>query len=117
MGAPPACLFCRIARRDVPADIVAEAEGLLAFKDLNPQAPVHLLIIPTEHIASLSEATTGHTTALGRAMLFADRLARQYGLVPAGYRLVLNCGSEAGQSVWHLHLHLLGGRALRWPPG
>lgn len=111
------CLFCRIASRNLPADIVAEAEGLLAFKDINPQAPTHLLIISTEHIPTLSDTTEAHTTLLGNAVHFANRLARQYHLTTSGYRLVINCGSQAGQSVWHLHFHLLGGRALRWPPG
>lgn len=112
----PECLFCRIVNRTLPADIVAETEGLLAFKDIHPQAPTHLLVIPTEHIPSLSELTEAHTLLMGRAVQFANRLARQY-QVQTGYRLVVNCGAEAGQSVWHLHLHLLGGRSFRWPPG
>ena len=111
------CLFCRIINRTVPAEIVGEADDLLAFKDINPQAPTHLLIVPTEHVPTLSDATDTHTTLLGKAVQFASRLARQYQLVPAGYRLVMNCGPQAGQSVWHLHLHLLGGRVMRWPPG
>ena len=110
------CLFCRIANRQVPADIVAEHDGLLAFKDINPQAPTHLLIIPTEHIPTLADATDAHTALMGQALHFANRLARQYQLSP-GYRVVINCGAKAGQSVWHLHLHLLGGRSLTWPPG
>ena len=110
------CLFCRIANRSVPAEIVAEEEELLAFKDINPQAPAHLLIIPKAHLPTLADATDAHTTLLGHAVLFAGRLAKHHQL-DAGYRLVLNCGAQAGQSVWHLHLHLLGGRALRWPPG
>ena len=111
------CLFCRIASRMIPADIVAEAEGLLAFKDIHPQAPVHLLIIPTEHIPTLADATEAHADVLGRTLQFANRLARQYQLVPSGYRIVINCGAQAGQSVWHIHFHLLGGRAFQWPPG
>lgn len=111
------CLFCRIANRTTPADIIAEADSLLAVKDINPQAPTHLLIIPTEHIPTLADTTPAHTALLGNAMHFANRLARQYQLTQAGYRIVINCGTGAGQSVWHLHLHLLGGRALRWPPG
>jgi len=111
------CLFCRIAARAVPAEVVGEADGLLAVQDINPQAPTHLLIIPTEHIPTLADATDAHTALLGRAVQFANRLARQHQLVPSGYRLVVNCGAGAGQSVWHLHLHLLGGRPLRWPPG
>ena len=110
------CLFCRIARRAIPAQIVAEDDGLLAFKDLNPQAPTHLLIIPVEHVASLAEVTDAHRALLGRALQFAGRLAKEQALA-AGYRVVVNCGTEAGQSVWHLHFHLLGGRALKWPPG
>ena len=111
------CLFCRIASRTVPADIVAETDGLLAFKDINPQAPTHLLIIPTDHIPTLADAAPSHTALLGNAVHFANRLAQQYQLTQGGYRLVVNCGSGAGQSVWHLHFHLLGGRPLRWPPG
>ena len=110
------CLFCRIANRTIPADVVGEANGLLAFKDVNPKAPTHLLIIPTEHIPTLSDLTESHTALVGNAVHFANRLARQYQLA-SGYRLVVNCGAEAGQSVWHLHFHLLGGRPLQWPPG
>ena len=111
------CLFCRIASRTLPAQIVAEAEGLLAFKDVNPQAPTHVLIIPTEHIPMLSDAGESHTTLLGKAMRFAHQLAQQAGIASSGYRVVVNCGAGAGQSVWHLHFHLLGGRPMRWPPG
>ena len=90
---------------------------MLAFRDVNPQAPTHLLIIPTEHLQSLADATEAHTTLMGHALHFANRLARQYRLMPSGYRVVINCGPQAGQSVWHLHFHLLGGRAMTWPPG
>lgn len=110
------CLFCRIVSRELPADIVGETDTLLAFKDVNPQAPVHLLLIPKEHIASVSDITEAHTSLVGQAVQFANRLARQYQL-EAGYRVVINCGPQAGQSVFHFHLHLLGGRVLRWPPG
>ena len=111
------CLFCRIVKRAVPADIVGEAPGLLAIKDIHPQAPTHLLILPTEHLPTLADATEHHTTLLGRAMQFANQLARQLSLEASGYRIVVNCGAGAGQSVWHLHLHLLGGRPFQWPPG
>ena len=111
------CLFCQIAKRTVPAKIVAEEDGLLAFQDVHPQAPVHLLIIPTEHITTLADTTERHTLLMGQALHFANRLAKDHQLHPAGYRVVINCGSQAGQSVWHLHFHLLGGRSLRWPPG
>ena len=110
------CLFCKITSRTLPADIVGEVEGLLAVKDINPQAPTHLLIIPTEHIPTLTDATPAQTMLLGNALHFANRLSRQYQL-QSGYRVVINCGAQAGQSVWHLHFHLLGGRAFRWPPG
>lgn len=111
------CLFCRIVTHALPADIVAEVPGLLAIKDLHPQAPTHLLIVPSEHIPTLADAAEAHTTLLGRALQFANQLARQFKLVASGYRVVINCGAGAGQSVWHLHLHLLGGRTLTWPPG
>lgn len=111
------CLFCRIATRALPAEIVAESNGLLAVRDVHPQAPTHLLIIPTEHIPTLADATDAHTRLLGEVLQFANRLARQHQLTQTGYRVVINCGAGAGQSVWHLHVHLLGGRALRWPPG
>ena len=111
------CLFCRIAKRELKADIVAEEEGLLAFKDGNPQAPTHLLIVPTEHVPTLADVSPSHTTLLGRAMHFINRLARQFQLGQGGYRVVVNCGRDGGQSVDHLHFHLLGGRQLTWPPG
>lgn len=89
----------------------------MAFKDIHPQAPTHFLVIPTEHIASLADVEESHTQLLGRLVGFANRLAKQYQLASSGYRVVINCGSGAGQSVWHLHLHVLGGRTLQWPPG
>lgn len=111
------CLFCRIVARTLPAEIVAEADGLVAIHDIHPQAPTHLLILPTEHLPTLADATDAHTSLLGRALQFANQLARQLKLVSSGYRVVINCGAGAGQSVWHLHLHLLGGRPFQWPPG
>jgi len=111
------CLFCRIVRRQVMTEIVAEGDGLIAVKDINPQAPIHLLIMPTEHIPTLADATDTHTALLGQALQFANRLARQHELTSSGYRVVINSGAQAGQSVFHLHVHLLGGRTMRWPPG
>jgi histidine triad (HIT) family protein len=111
------CLFCRIVSRAVPAQIVAETDSLLAFNDINPQAPTHILIVPTEHIRTLADASERQTELLGRCVQFANRLAKERTLVEDGYRLVVNCGAQAGQSVWHLHWHLLGGRPFRWPPG
>jgi histidine triad (HIT) family protein len=112
-----ACLFCGVVARTVPAQIVAETGELVAFNDINPQAPTHLLIVPREHIASLAELRPEQTALAGQALQFANRLATEHHLTPAGYRVVVNCGPEAGQSVWHLHFHLLGGRPMRWPPG
>ena len=115
MGSPE-CLFCRIVSRQIPAQVVAEEPELVAFNDINPQAPTHLLIIPKEHITSLAETTEAHTMLMGNALQLANRLARKLQL-GEGYRVVINNGAKAGQSVWHLHLHLLGGRTLTWPPG
>ena len=109
------CLFCKIVAGQIPAKIVKRADGLLAFQDINPQAPTHLLVIPTEHIASLSEATDER--ALGRLVAFARDVAREAGIAQRGYRVVLNTNADGGQTVFHLHLHVLGGRAMRWPPG
>ena len=89
----------------------------MAFKDLNPQAPTHLLIIPKAHIPSIADLTEQTAQVMAKATLMANRLARQAGVAQGGYRLVMNCGAQAGQSVWHLHMHLLGGRTMAWPPG
>ncbi len=111
------CLFCRIVERQIPAAIVAEDQELVAFHDINPQAPTHVLIVPKTHIAKTSELTETSAPVVAHAVLMANRLAQQCGVADTGYRLVLNCGPQAGQSVAHLHLHLLGGRSMRWPPG
>jgi len=116
MAASPACLFCRIASHELPASVLLDEPDLLAFKDINPQAPTHVVLIPRAHIDRVSNATPAHTALLGQLILAANRLARQLQLAD-GYRLVINCGAQAGQSVDHLHLHLLGGRPMRWPPG
>ena len=110
------CVFCKIASGGIPARIVHRDDHVLAFEDLHPQAPVHLLIVPLEHIASLNDASGAHRELLGRMWLVARDLAAQKG-VAGGYRVVNNCGAPAGQSVFHIHLHLLGGRAMSWPPG
>jgi len=111
------CIFCGIASKKIPARIAAEQEDLVAFHDTNPQAPTHLLIVPKRHVASLNDLSTGDAELAGRILLFGVELARSLNLEKAGYRLVLNTGPDAGQTVPHLHLHLLGGRALAWPPG
>ncbi len=110
------CLFCKIAAKKLPSKIVYEDPDLFAFEDISPQAPTHILICPHKHFASLNEATTEDQALLGRLQLVAAQLARERKLLD-GYRTVLNNGAGAGQSVFHLHLHLLGGRQFRWPPG
>ncbi|MBI4354673.1 MAG: histidine triad nucleotide-binding protein [Candidatus Omnitrophica bacterium] len=111
------CLFCRIVGRFVPAQIIAENDRFLAFNDINPQAPTHVLIVPKRHVATIAELTSETAPLMGEAVVLANGIARQTGIAEQGYRLVLNCGSGAGQSVFHVHLHLLGGRPMRWPPG
>jgi len=111
------CLFCRIVRREIPAKIVYEDEKCLAFEDIKPQAPVHILIIPKAHFASLNEAPAGAESLLGEMLLRARAIAREKGIGESGYRLVLNTARDSGQDVFHLHFHLLGGRRMTWPPG
>jgi len=110
-----ACLFCRIVRKEIPANIVAETEHCVAFRDINPQAPVHILIVPKEHVASLAVAKDA--AMIGRLSLLAAELARKEGIEERGYRTVINTNADAGQTVFHVHLHLLGGRHMKWPPG
>jgi histidine triad (HIT) family protein len=111
------CLFCRIIAGEIPANKVYEDDLALAFRDINPQAPTHVLIVPKKHIASLSEISPDDQSLLGHLTLVAPKLADQLGIADSGYRTVINTGAGAGQSVWHIHIHLLGGRALSWPPG
>ena len=110
------CLFCKIATKKVPAKIVYEDADLFAFEDISPQAPTHILICPRKHFASLTDADTQDQAVLGKLQLVAAKLARERNLLE-GYRTVVNTGRGAGQSVFHVHLHLLGGRQFRWPPG
>lgn len=110
------CLFCRIVRGEIGAAVVAENEWVLAFRDINPQAPTHILVIPKKHIGSLGEAAGEDAVLLGRLLLLAKDVARDEGLA-SGYRFVLNNGAAAGQSVFHIHAHVLGGRHMAWPPG
>ncbi|MGH7671098.1 MAG: histidine triad nucleotide-binding protein [Gemmatimonadaceae bacterium] len=109
------CLFCRIVRHDIPATVVAENDHLMAFRDVNPQAPVHILIIPKVHVASLNDV--GDFATLGAMAKLATEVAEQEGISQRGYRLVVNTLGDGGQTVDHLHLHLLGGRHMDWPPG
>ena len=110
------CLFCQIANREVPAKILFEDDESVAFEDINPKAPIHILIIPRRHLATLLAAGEADAQLLGHLLLVANGIARQQGIADRGFRLVLNCNSEGGQAVFHLHLHLLGGRPLRWHP-
>ena len=112
----PKCVFCRIMRGEVPAKKVYEDEHVFAFEDIHPQSPTHVLVIPKKHIVGLKEAEAGDAEVIGRCQLVAAEIARQRNL-ENGYRTVLNVGPGAGQSVFHLHVHLLGGRRLGWPPG
>ena len=110
-------LFLKIINREIPAEIVYETDEVLAFRDINPQAPVHVLIIPKERIATINDLATEHTELVGKLVLTAVEIAREEGLSEDGYRLVLNCNKAGGQMVYHIHLHLLGGRQMTWPPG
>ena len=110
------CLFCQIAAGERPATIVYRGDGVIAFRDINPQAPTHILIIPTKHLVSMADVTAEDDELIGRMITAARTIAQQENL-SKGYRLVINTGTQAGQSVFHLHVHLLGGRAMHWPPG
>ena len=109
------CLFCRIVKGEIPAKVVAQNEHCVAFHDINPQAPTHVVIVPRDHIPSLNEATDAAT--IGHLNLMAAEIARTIGLSERGYRTVVNTNADAGQTVFHVHLHLLGGRRMGWPPG
>jgi histidine triad (HIT) family protein len=110
-------LFLKIIRREIPADIVFENDELLAFRDIQPQAPVHILVIPKRRIATVNDIEPSEADLVGRMVLAARDIAASEGLAEDGYRLVMNCNENGGQSVYHIHLHLLGGRRMSWPPG
>ncbi len=111
------CIFCKIVAGAIPAAKVYEDERAVAFRDINPQAPTHALVIPRKHVASLNEATEDDRDLLGHLLLVAARVARSEGHAEGGYRTVINTGPGAGQTVFHIHVHVLGGRGLKWPPG
>ena len=111
------CLFCKIIAGKIPGAIVHEDESVVAFDDVNPQAPVHILIVPRKHIPSTNDLATEDASLVGHIHLVAGELAHKKGISESGYRLVCNCGPDAGQAVGHFHFHLLGGRAMSWPPG
>jgi len=110
-------LFGKIIRREIPADIVYEDDDVLAFRDINPQAPVHVLFIPKKAIATINDAGDADTLLIGKLVLAATRWAKQQGFADNGYRCVINCNRDGGQTVFHLHLHVLAGRQMHWPPG
>lgn len=109
------CLFCRIVRKEIPATLVHESDDCIAFRDIDPQAPVHILVIPREHAASLNDVSD--PAVVGRLSMVAAEIARREGIAESGYRTVINTNRDGGQTVSHLHLHLLGGRRMSWPPG
>jgi len=111
------CIFCKIASGEIPAKLVAQDDDLVAFHDLSPQAPVHVLIIPKQHLAGANDISSEEAALIGRIWSRIPAIAAQLGVRDSGYRVVNNCGAPAGQSVFHLHFHLLGGRAMGWPPG
>jgi histidine triad (HIT) family protein len=110
-------LFLKIINREIPAKIVYETDEILAFRDVNPQAPIHVLIIPKEHIRTLNDLQSEHAEMAGKLFLVAAEIAKNEGIEEEGYRVVMNCNRAGGQAVYHIHLHLLGGRQMSWPPG
>ncbi|MCM8761676.1 MAG: histidine triad nucleotide-binding protein [Candidatus Omnitrophica bacterium] len=111
------CLFCEIAKKNIPARIIYEDETALAFEDIKPHAPVHILVIPKEHIEKTSDLTEAHERLIGHLVLVAKDVAKKSKVENSGYRIVINCNRDAGQEIFHLHIHLLGGRKFTWPPG
>lgn len=109
------CLFCRIVRGEIPATVVASTDDAIAFRDIHPEAPVHVLVVPRQHLSSLNDTTD--SSLVGRLMALGAEVARKEGIADTGYRLVINTNEHGGQTVNHLHVHVLGGRAMRWPPG
>ena len=111
------CLFCKMVSGDIQPDVVFETDAVLAFRDINPQAPTHVLIIPKQHITSINDLQENDQATVGKLYTAAKHIAAEEGIDNTGYRVVMNCGEDGGQTVWHIHLHLLGGRHMTWPPG
>jgi len=111
------CIFCKIAGKQIPSKIVHEDDKVVAFDDVNPQAPTHVLVVPRKHVASIAELNEADAGLLSHLMLTGNKIAKQKGIAEGGYRLVVNTGKHGGQTVFHLHLHVLGGRQMHWPPG
>lgn len=111
------CIFCKIIKKEIPAKIIYEDDMLIAFEDINPQAPVHALIVPRRHIPTLLDITSEDRALIGHIFMTANNIAKNKGISVSGFRAVFNCNKDAGQAVYHIHLHMLGGRRLAWPPG
>ncbi|MEM7278793.1 MAG: histidine triad nucleotide-binding protein [Pseudomonadota bacterium] len=111
------CLFCKIVAGDIPADVVYDSDEVLGFRDIAPQAPVHALFIPKKHISTINDATLDDAEILGQLLLAASAFSKEQGIDEPGFRVAMNCNNDGGQTVYHIHLHLLGGRQMSWPPG
>lgn len=111
------CIFCKIITGDIPSKKIYEDDKVFAFEDINPEAPVHVLIVPKIHIASINELSEKHESLIGHIFIVSKKIANEYNIEDNGYRVVTNCGKDGGQTVDHIHFHLLGGRNLKWPPG
>ncbi|MFK7159867.1 histidine triad nucleotide-binding protein [Marinospirillum sp. MEB164] len=111
------CIFCQIAQHQLPAKIAYEDDQVIAFHDIHPAAPIHLLVIPKKHITTLNDLEEEDAALVGRLQITAAKLAKELGFADAGYRVVMNCNQDGGQTVWHIHMHVLAGRGLSWPPG
>ncbi|HLW75041.1 MAG TPA: histidine triad nucleotide-binding protein [Gammaproteobacteria bacterium] len=111
------CPFCKMVAGEIKPNMVLEAPSLIAFRDINPQAPVHVLIVPRKHIGTLNDVPAEDAGLMGEMLLAAQKIAKQEGIAAPGYRLVMNCNADGGQTVFHIHMHLLGGRRISWPPG
>ena len=111
------CLFCKMINGEIKPDVVLETNDVLAFRDIDPQAPTHVLVVPKQHISTINDLQADHEALIGKLYLAAQEVARKEGVSESGYRTVMNCGEGAGQSVFHIHLHVLGGRKMKWPPG
>lgn len=111
------CIFCKLVKREIPAKIAYEDDQVIAFHDIDPKAPIHLLVIPKRHITTLNDLEESDAALVGRLQVTAAKLAKELGFAEAGYRVVMNCNEDGGQTVWHIHMHVLAGRSLSWPPG
>lgn len=111
------CLFCKMAAGNIKPDLVMETPSLIAFRDIRPQAPTHVLVVPRKHISTLNEVVARDAGLVGEMLLAAQKIAKQEGIAESGYRLVMNCNADGGQTVFHIHMHVLGGRRINWPPG